>query len=219
MFLDTLVADWAATDSIPMGEDGIITYAIDSSISREDAAFIDRTFEQLEQYLDIDFQKVAPDSGKGKKFVESTAELEFSSQRLIFGDSTIAGYADYQGDGEWDLIMKRDKSYSDEFNQYILLHELGHAMGLEHPFSATDGDSIDTLTGADTVMEYKWVPTDFFQQADIDTMTGMWNDGYFSEAEVAAAPTSESFIEGIFVAEDYMTKGEATRRQNSTKFA
>lgn len=208
-FQDTLVADWAEGSSIPMGADGVITYSIDSSLSQY-AGFINDTFAQLEASLDIDFVEVEPDRiettqvrrGRGKKFsevqtfVESEAELEFVGQDLILGDRNIAGLADYQGDGSWDLIVKTDNSYTDEFNKYIILHELGHGLGLEHPFSYTDGDGVDGITGEQSVMSYDWTSADFFREADVSTLEGMWNDGNFSEAEVASS--TESFFEGEF---------------------
>lgn len=213
-FQDTLVADWASTSSIPMGADGVVTYSIDSSLSQY-AGFIQNTIAQLDATLDVSFVEVLPDrvettlvpkGRKGKRFhevqtfVESKAELEFNTADIIRNDANIAGVADYQGDGEWDLIIKDDRTYSDAFNKYIILHELGHGLGLEHPFSFTDGDGITGLTGADTVMEYDWREADYFRDADVATLEGMWNDGVFAEADqvVAEAPSHEGFLEGVF---------------------
>ena len=39
--------------------------------------------------------------------------------------------------------------------KHVAFHEFGHALGLEHPHDAEDGDSNDSLTTNDTVMSYK----------------------------------------------------------------
>jgi RTX toxins and related Ca2+-binding proteins len=72
-----------------------------------------------------------------------------------------------------------------DYRQYVNLHEWGHALGLEHPFEAGDGDvyagNVNPWTSAypeETVMAYRdplsgdW--PDFFTPNDLNALIAIW---------------------------------------------
>ena len=49
-----------------------------------------------------------------------------------------------------------------DYRRYVLIHELGHALGLEHPFDSRDGDLVKGISDPwissypeETVMAYR----------------------------------------------------------------
>ena len=101
------------------------------------------------------------------------AEITFSEQEVVYGNPEYLGIAipNYY---RWNLIIRKSAG---EFKQWTYAHELGHALGMEHPFDNSDGDVWDYSTSDDTLMSYEYRPSYnwFYRQADIDTITGIWN--------------------------------------------
>ena len=57
-----------------------------------------------------------------------------------------------------------------------LLHEIGHFLGLKHPFDC-EGKCDDSLTTNDTVMAYKGssIYPSFFTDLDINALKELWD--------------------------------------------
>lgn len=109
-----------------------------------------------------------------------SAEIKFFEEIVIEDNPSYLGLA-VPNNKSWNLYVSK---YTGERKQWIYAHEFGHALGLEHPFDDRDGDywmstnSWESVTTEDTVMSYRYVPSNnwFYRQADIDTITGIWND-------------------------------------------
>jgi Ca2+-binding RTX toxin-like protein len=122
-------------------------------------------------------------------YISSVLDLQFSKvtnaatlNTLTFASnnqSDSAGYArtpydDFSGS---DVFLDIDSSNTTlangEFGAMTLIHEIGHALGLEHPFSTPDslgtGSDSPYLTGTEdstpwTVMSYTYSPAQFYLQ-------------------------------------------------------
>ena len=171
-YVEELHSWWAEDYSLIMGNDGLVTYSLSNFYGLERYNdFIHGVFDQLEHYIDVKFinaERVRDMIG----FWKWPVELDFKS--TVDPNTDYAGFASYQEGDTWDIIVRNSINYFDDFNKYIILHEIGHALGLEHPFDNSDGDFNDELTGYDTVMSYSWARMNFFSQDDIDTLIGIW---------------------------------------------
>lgn len=190
MFVPELAADQGTINYVSqLHEDGVITYSIDTSLPLQN--WTRRIIGALGAQLDnVRFVEVSDD-----------AEIDFKRvDQMPAGNSSAAGLAVYQYEGDRptvDLLFdldaitgnitgKKSNRYRKNALKYTYLHELGHSMALEHPFNAGDGDAMDTDTGF-TMMAYDRNDTIYsrtkvknFTENDIDTMTGIWNDGQTS---------------------------------------
>jgi len=67
------------------------------------------------------------------------------------------------------------------FFQYVLLHELGHVLGLEHPFESADGDQLLGLKTSNSLMAYSLSNNALmgnyetsYTPIDIESLTRVW---------------------------------------------
>ena len=196
MFVPELAAGQNYLDFLtPMGDDGAITYSIGSGMVQK--RFINSTMATLSDRFDtIQFVKVS-----------SNAEIDFNAvTNMPTGYESAIGLAEYRrdinGDSTVDLSFDLDaidavgnsRRAIKNARKYVILHELGHALGLEHPFTDTDGDSITGANGNFTRMSYDYDSTvntrnkvKEFTLNDYGTLDAIWNEGYVSTDD---APSS-----------------------------
>ena len=150
-------------------------------ISVEDQAFFRSMVARLDAILDLDFRESATAIG-------ADVDLFYDTQIDLgeAGSGTTVGLATTSGFGGWELFINEPELANDEnFRRYVLLHEFGHALGLEHPFEAADGDTVNGSTNPwtsafpeETVMAYRFPLSgewpEFFTDNDLQALVQIW---------------------------------------------
>jgi len=147
-------------------------------VSEQDLAWFQWIINRLDEIIDLDFGLTAD---------ASQADIALYYDAVIdLGDGNKTLGLALSGTGRWELFVNYDEVFENQpFLNYVNLHELGHALGLKHPFDATEGDLYagvdDPLLSAypeQTVMAYRdpWSGSwpDFFTLADLNALIEIW---------------------------------------------
>ena len=147
-------------------------------ISDQDLAWLAWIVARLDEIIDLDFGLTAD---------VSQADIALYYDAVIdLGDGKKTLGLALSSTGRWELFVNYDEVVEDQpFLNYVNLHELGHALGLKHPFDATEGEVYagvdDPLLSAypeQTVMAYRdpWSGSwpDFFTTADLNALIEIW---------------------------------------------
>ena len=143
--MNELIADWMGYASIPMYDDGVITWW-----ANKKSDYFPTLVDELEKDLGINFERV-----------ESAKDAEIRSKRVKSIASTSGAVL---GNARWspeNRVWKLKTRIGDQYDSTVI-HELGHALGLGHP--------VDHAATTNTAMSYnrdRSIKRFFYKDLDI----------------------------------------------------
>ena len=125
-----------------------------------DEQFAKYIFTQLDDTIDLDFQFTDEQSASDLAiFLDTEITIDSAGDTLGLAISNTNDSHNYT----WEIFLNKPMFNGDKnYFRYALIHEIGHTLGLEHPFENNDGDVVDGITDPweslfpeDTVMAYR----------------------------------------------------------------
>ena len=126
---------------------------------------------RLDPLLDIDFKRELD-------FSETLLDIYSVDSHSEWDSDTVGEVEDHtsQSDLWWDAMWKDTdgRASLSDFDKNTIVHELGHSLGLSHPYEDPENPLFDT---SDTIMSYNEGPDGWdtwFSDADIQALQALW---------------------------------------------
>jgi hypothetical protein len=158
---------WARSLWTFSGRDGIVEYVINHEgqgsgnlpMSRDEQGFVRKTFALVDRLTGLSFEETS---------AVSKADIRVHCARKLGGSEGVASL----NNGWFDVYWKDKKGWSlTKFEKHVIRHEIGHTLGLDHPYGRGGHPRYDTH---DTVMSYNWRGNTNFTNTDIQAMQELW---------------------------------------------
>jgi hypothetical protein len=158
---------WARSLREFSGQDGIVEYSINTRgkgrgnlpMSKDEQSYISKTFDVLDRLTGLDFVRVS--SG-------SQSDIRVHCARRLGGSEGLA-VRRYE---RFDVYWKDKKGWDiTRFEKHLIRHEIGHTLGLDHPYGRGAHPRYDTK---DSVMSYNWLGNTTYTSTDIRALQGLW---------------------------------------------
>lgn len=162
-------------------------------IAQDLQQFIQDTLVRLDPLIDLDFRfTTSKDTADLDFFVDSTISLGGSGTTLGITLSNSSATRSW-----WEIALNGPALQNQpDYQSYATIHELGHALGLEHPFDNSDGDYYGSTNSSasaypeDTVMAYRspqgssW--PSWYSTNDLNALVSIWG------AEATPSPVAST---------------------------
>ena len=154
-------------------------------INLSDQNFYKDLIEKLDSKIDLDFNFVNAKSNSDISIYYDTEINVGDDQGTTLG-LIVSNYIEERYSYEIFLnepALRNDNPYL----RYAFIHEMGHALGLEHPFDDSDGDIFnqekspwESAYPEETVMAYRQPITgnwpDYYTDNDLNALISIWNE-------------------------------------------
>tara|TARA_B100000214_G_C23949612_1_gene619779 strand:- start:109 stop:1314 length:1206 start_codon:yes stop_codon:yes gene_type:complete len=147
----------------------------------EEKEYIRSIFNRLDPIIDLDFKEMDHNNGSEIDIYSVNSSSTFTEKAVgqaIAQNSSSGAW--------WDIVWKNmdSKSNFSNFEKNTIIHEIGHALGLSHPFEDPDNKMWNS---EDTIMSYNSSPkgwNTWFSEQDLNALRRIWgrenDEGYIT---------------------------------------